>query len=267
MRIFILVLLFCFSCSKSKNGVPFSNTSVKDSLEYLDEAVVDSSKLVKVIYHHNNDNNHQGSYFDKEAYKAFGKWFNELNPNYVCAPDIAQEIFFKEGFYKQKSNPIRKIQAGPDFFYLYAHFLQKKNGKEVHVELREKALRIFALINAIYSNINFDGGIYFSHQRTAIAAYAEYAVYSNMPYKNVFEKKYSIRNQKSLYIQLLKQKVDDELNEMVETKSGQYWYLDSAEERKEWRKETLSLIDELDSLIETHYDLKIAQEFQNSHYQ
>lgn len=266
MRIFILVLLFCFSCFKSNKKLPLADTSVKDSLAYLNEAVVDSSKLVKVIYHHHNDNN-QGSYFDKEAYKAFGKWFNALNPNYVCAPDIAQEIFFKEKFYQQKSNPIRKIQVGPDFFYIYAHFLQKKNGIESNVELREKTLRIFGVINAIHRDIDFDGGIYFSHQRTAIAAYTEYAIYNYILYEKVLEKKYSIKNQKSLYLQLLRQKVNDELNEMVETQSGQYWYLDSDEERKEWRKKILSLIDELDSLIETHYDLKITQEFQNSHYQ
>lgn len=239
-----------------------TSTPIKDSLGDIHEAVVDSSKLVKVIYH-----NGKGNYYDEEAYQGFGKWFNALNPNYVCAPDVAQEIFLKEEFYKQKSNPIRKIQVGPDFFYLYAHFLQKKNGKESNIEFREKILRIFALINTVQRNIHFDGGIYFSHQRTAIAAYAEYAIYDNSWNKIIFDKKYSVQAQKTLYIQLLKQKVDDELNEMVETKSGQYWYLDSAEERKEWRKETLSLIDELDSLIETHYDLKIAQEFQNSHYQ
>ena len=194
MRIFdVILLMICFSCSKSNKEASLTSSSIKDSLTDINGAVVDSSKLMKVLYY-----NSEGSYFDKEAYKAFGKWFNELNPNYVCAPDIAQEIFIKDKFYRQKSNPISKIQSGPDFFYLYAHFLQKKNGVESNVELRGKILRIFTLINAIHSNIDFDGGIYFSHQRTASAAYAEFALYNYIRYNAIFKKEYSIQNQKSL---------------------------------------------------------------------
>ena len=53
---------------------------------------------------------------------------------------------------------------------------------------------------------------------------------------------------------------------MIKTQSGQYWYLDTPEKRKQWRKETFVLIEELESLIETYYDLKIAEEFHYSHY-
>lgn len=264
MRIYSLLLLFCFSCAKSNKEMPELNNSVRDSLADVNKVEVDSSKLLKVVYHHTNA---EGSYYDKEAYKAFGKWFDGLNRNYLCSPDMAQEIFLKERFYNQKSNPIRKIQLGPNFFYLYAHFLQKKNGVESDVQLREKILKIFGLINAIHRNIHFDGGVYFSHQRTDITAYAEYALNNYINFRDVFEKMYTVENQKILYIELLRQKVSDELYEMEKTQSGQYWYLDSDDKRREWKKETLGLVDELGRLIETYFDLKTAQEFQYSHYQ
>ncbi|MCO6148853.1 hypothetical protein [Flavobacterium sp. NRK1] len=262
--LFLCLVLVC--CNKQKtDAVKTANaqttTLAKDSLTEVKNAVVDSSKLIKVIYL-----NDKGNYYDKEAYKAFGKWSNALNPNYVCAPDVAEEIFRREKFYKQKSNPISKIQSGTHFLYLYANFLQKKNGIESNVELRKKIFRICTLINAVHSNIDFDGGIYFSYQRTFSAAYTEFALYNYIRYNMVFKKEYSIQKQKSLYIQLLKQKVDDELNEMIKKQRGQYWYLNTPEKRKEWRKETLILIKELDDLIETYYDLKIAEQFQYSHY-
>tara|TARA_Y100000815_G_scaffold103749_2_gene92664 strand:+ start:39457 stop:40254 length:798 start_codon:yes stop_codon:yes gene_type:complete len=258
-----LIVLFC-SCNKSSKENSPEEVKVIDSLPT--NGVIDSSKLKKVIYYNHQTN--AGSYYDEDGYKAFKKWFDDLNKNYIHHPDDAQLLFVERDIYKQTSNPINKVAVGPDFFYLYAHFTQRKNGIYVHSDMRKKLLKIFGLINAIHRNIHFDGGIYFAAQRTAIAAYAEYAIYNYVMYNEIiYDKKYSIEKQKDLYVQLLKQKIEDELNAYEKVKGNQYSYLETTEERKEYKKQTLSYVDELEELIETHHDLKIAQEFQYKYYE
>ncbi|MCW4467796.1 hypothetical protein OGH69_02375 [Flavobacterium sp. MFBS3-15] len=263
MRILSLILLIlCVSCAKSNKETPEKPVGVTDSLAGIrPETVVDSSKLVKVVY-----NNDRGTYYDKEAYEGFKKWFNKLNPNYISAPRVAQEIYLKEKIAADKSNAEYKVASDQKFHYLYAHFIQKRNGIETYAELRKKTVAIFSRINAINCELDYDCGIYFSFQRTAIAAYAEYAINNYKTYPYAFEKKYPIGKQKSLYLQMLKQKIADGLEEMSTEKYSQYGRL-KKDKREEYKKGVLIYVNQLDSLIQTHFDLSVAQQYQYGHYQ
>ena len=127
-------------------------------------------------------------------------------------------------------------------------------------------MAIFSRINAINCELDYDCGIYFSFQRTAIAAYAEYAINNYKTYPYAFEKKYPIGKQKSLYLQMLKQKIADGLEEMSTEKYSQYGRL-KKDKREEYKKGVLIYVNQLDSLIQTHFDLSVAQQYQYGHYQ
>lgn len=69
-----LIVLFC-SCNKSSEENSPEEVEVIDSLPTNN--VIDSSKLKKVIYYNHQTN--ASSYYDEDGYKAFKKWFDDLN--------------------------------------------------------------------------------------------------------------------------------------------------------------------------------------------
>lgn len=149
-------------------------------------------------------------------------------------------------------------EIGQDNYYvLYAYFLKQKNGIEEFAQQRQKLIAIYININALFGNFEY-GGTYFGHQSSRILAYAEYSIYLLPKSKDEIAKTYDITKQKELYIQSLRQLIEDESTIDVEI-LGQ---------EKIARNNFLhSLVDELDSLITDNFYLRRAQEFHYGHYE
>lgn len=128
-----LIVLFC-SCSKSSKENSPEEVEVIDSLPT--NGVIDSSKLKKVTYYNHQTN--ADSYYDEDGYKAFKKWFDDLNKNYIHHPDDAQLLFVERDIYKQTSNPINKVAVGPDFF-IYMRILLKKRTVLMYIAICERS--------------------------------------------------------------------------------------------------------------------------------
>lgn len=256
LRCFFLFVILTFFASCSDH-----NTKFNENIEFIDtlvhkEVEVDSSKLILVKY-----GKTEGNYYNKETYGEFRKWFGVINKTYAYEPDVAHEIYMK---YQSKEK--NHVPGGPAFYYLYAYLLQERNGIEKNIEIRERYTSMFLLINAVFKNLHSDGSYnYFSYQTTAINAYAEFAVYNYKTYNDLFVKSYSVDIQKDIYLNGLRQKIEDELGEIEKVKYSQYAELNEAE-KKEHKEFTLLFVNKLDTLIKTPFDLHIAQEFQYSHY-
>ena len=88
--------------------------------------------------------------------------------------------------------------------------------------------------------------------------YAEFSVHIYKSYDDKFSKTYDIRKQKRIYIQSLRQLVDDELQIDGET----------LRQDKVKRKQELNMkIDNIDKAIIDNFYLRRTQEFQYVHYQ
>jgi hypothetical protein len=120
-----------------------------------------------------------------------------------------------------------------------------------------KLISIYSAINSFYQKLQ-SGGTYFGHQQARIAGYAEYSIYLFSKNEDSFGKSYPIRKQKDIYIQSLRQLVEDEVKMDVELKGS---------EKVSRSRELNKIVDGLDSLITDKYDLYAAQEFQYTHYQ
>lgn len=164
------------------------------------------------------------------------------DPTYYCAAD------------KKEFNS----EAGQDEYYmLYAYFLKQKNGIDKYADRRQKLIKIYADINSLYQRFQH-GGTYFGHQGARILGYAEFSIYLYKSYEIELSKTYHVSKQKRLYIQCLRQLIDDELQIDEET----------LEQDKAKRKQELNMtVDNIDKAITDNFYLRRAQEFQCEHYQ
>jgi hypothetical protein len=174
--------------------------------------------------------------------ELYGDNVQDPDPTYYCGAD-------KTGF---------NSEAGQDEYYiLYAYFLKKKNGVDKYADRRQKLITVFSNINSLYQHFQH-GGTYFGHQGPRILGYVEFSIYLYKSYEGELSRTYDIAKQKGVYIQSLRQLVDDEIqndNEM-------------AEQEKTGRKKELNVIvDRIDKMITDNFDLRRAQEFQYEHYQ
>lgn len=149
-------------------------------------------------------------------------------------------------------------ETGQDQYYiLYAHILQKRNGIEKYDELRTNLTNLYQNINALFGRLQY-GGTYFGHQYSRIFGYVEYSIYLYSRPKDNFEKNYSIEKQKKIYIASLRQLIDDELS------------IDSntfGKEKAERRKQLNQTVDSLEKLITNIFYLRRAQQFQSEYYE
>ena len=138
--------------------------------------------------------------FSKEEFNDIINNQPELYDDWIANPDETYLLREYKGF---------GGEAGQDTYYiLYAYFLKQKNGSEYSV-MRENLINLYSNINSIFQKIQY-GGTYFGHQYIRILGYAEYAIYQ---YTYVDElKPYDIGKQKDLYVQSLRQLVQDEIN-------------------------------------------------------
>jgi len=145
-----------------------------------------------------------------------------------------------------------------NYYRLYAFFLKMHNGNNQYKVQRETLIKLYRNINSIYGRIEH-GGTYYGHQYRRILGYAEYSIYllnSDKDYGD-FKKSYDIKKQKAFYIALLKQTIEDEVNNDTET---------LPKDKPIRKKELLKTVDEINSLITDYFYLKMTQQFQNSNY-
>lgn len=149
-------------------------------------------------------------------------------------------------------------EVGQDTYYLlYAQLLKKKNGINKFTERRKKLIDIYHKINSLFGHFQ-DGGTYFGHQYSRIFGYAEYSIYLYSRSKDNIEKTYDIAKQRDIYIESLRQMIDDESKINNETLEN---------EKIKQRKELNKTVDELDKLITDNFYLRRAQEFHYRHYE
>lgn len=170
--------------------------------------------------------------------------------DFVINPDQAYNCNNDLGVFNSKT--------GQDQYYiLYAHLLQKRNGIEKYDDLRTKLTDIYQNINALFGDLQH-GGTYFGHQHSRIFGYVEYSIYLYSRSKDNFEKNYSIDKQKKIYIASLRQLIDDELS--IDTNTF-------GEEKAKRRKKLNQTVDSLEKLITDIFYLRRAQQFQSEYYE
>ena len=145
-----------------------------------------------------------------------------------------------------------------DYYVLYAFFLKQKNGIDNCAAMRKKLIDIYTNINDLFDALQY-GGTYFGHQYSRILAYAEYSVNRYSESKGGFEKTYDITKQKELYIESLRQLIDDESTIDFNTLHE--------EDKIQRKKELNKIVDTLNKLITDNFYLRRAQEFQYEHYE
>lgn len=186
------------------------------------------------------------------------KSFNELidkHPEFFQDwPENPDKFYFCFG-----NNTEFGSEAGKDHYYtLYTNFLKQRNGFEKHTEQRRTLIHIFSNINSIFGHIAY-GGTYFGHQGKRIPAYAEYLIFLSSIDK---EKEsdidhYDISKQKKLYIQTLRQIIEDE---------NSIDFQSVGKEKIDRIKKVNLLVDEIEQLITSSYYLRSAQNFHYQYY-
>ena len=185
----------------------------------------------------------------------FNEYFEVINHPFPISPDLAHQNAIHD--YSEYKDILQGVasEAGKDKFYIrYAEFLKTKNGVSQE-EKREKLISIYSSLNRINSMIR-GGGTYFGHLDKRIPGYAEYSIYISID-NDYFEKEYNIENQKKLFIESINQHIKDD-------ESVNLYYL--AKEKEERKKDFDNQVEKLDSLITDYYYLRMAQEFNYSHY-
>ncbi len=255
--LFVLGIVSCSNSSEESNNAADSSPKVK-----LRNTIDESSPKVKDDVIGGNS-----QYFKQDdsvwIHTEIGETltytkaeFTEIIDNH---PEFTSEITMNPDvlYLNGKDKDRFQSEVGRDEYYaLYAYFLKGQNGVGQFIETRNKLIEIYNLINDLYSQFQY-GGTYFGHQRWRILGYVEYSIYSYPKSKKEYEKTYNIEKQKSLYIQSLRQLVKDE-NEIDFNTLG--------EDKTRRINEQMDIVSRLDSLITDIYYLRLAQEFQHTHY-
>ena len=122
---------------------------------------------------------------------------------------------------------------------------------------RQQLQTIYRLINDLFRTLQH-GGTYFGHQEYRILAYVEYSIYIMPRSETDWKKTYDIGNQRALYLQSLRQLVEDEVSIDMEILG----------EDKTIQKTNLNgIINQLEPLLSTIFYLRRAQEFHYGHYE
>lgn len=247
MKVILFLLLILITSCKPK-------VAVEEHVEILPDTTFVSIPVEHL--HITIDENYIAEY-PKDVLELYGKWFNEINNTYVLSPVVAFEKL--QDHYTGEYSFLRSqftSEVGEDSFYvLYAHFLKQKNGFSKFNNERKNVLQIFMLINELNRRLQY-GGTFFGHQHSRIHGHAEYALYYYAE-NEWLVKEYTIDKQKKIFLDGLRQRILDEEAHDFET-------LGDAKIIR--RKELFQILDEMDKLIINFFYLKIAQEFQYTHY-
>lgn len=188
--------------------------------------------------------------YDKKKFNTLIDKHPELFQDFPESPD---KFYFSSGSTDFAS------EAGQDRYYaLYTYFLRQRNGIEKFHKQRRTLIDIFSNINSIFGHIAY-GGTYFGHQIKRIPAYAEYTISLSsisLEKENNMDH-YDISKQKKLYIQSLRQIIEDENKIDFET---------VGQEKINRIKKMNEIVDKIDHLITNTYYLRCAQHFHYQYY-
>lgn len=161
-------------------------------------------------------------------------------------------------------------EAGQDsYFVMYAHFLKQKNGEKKYRKQREQLVQIYRNINSLFGSFQY-GGTYFGHQYYRVLGYAEYSVYLYSHREGDFKKNYDISKQKQLYIESLRQLIEDEVSvdyNMYGPTKESNTKEKIAKRRLDRVSELNEIVDEIEKNITDLFYLRRAQEFHHLHYE
>lgn len=244
------VLLGCTQQPKADNGLTSNQRDKADQSESTIQKL-DNSKYYTtndtLIIAADNDNILK---YSKDEFNQIVDDHPELFNSYPRDPD---RLYYSLGDKGEFTS-----EVGRDNYYvLYSYLLKQKNGIDNYAGPRKKLINIYSKINALFQNIE-RGGTYFGHQYARILAYAEYSVYLYSRYKNNISKRYDISKQKELYMQSMRQLIEDEI-EIDDQIVG--------DEKIGRSKELNILVDDLDKLISDNFYLRRAQAFHYRHYE
>lgn len=184
--------------------------------------------------------------FDKKEFNKIINAHPEFFDEVIQSPDILYPMYGK-GF---------GSEAGQDTYcLLYTHFLKQRNTGAEKSEQRRILTDVYLNINSIFSYLS-QGGTYFGHQESRLPAEAEYSIYINSDQDN-FTDQYDILKQKKLYIQSLRQRIED----AVKTDKAL-----TAQEKIERIRKLNEFVDKINHLIINTFYLRCAQHFQFKYY-
>lgn len=194
--------------------------------------------------------------YSKKSLDSVITFYPELAEDFLDNPDITyakrhpSKVAYDKGFSFES-------EVGQDSYYeIYAYILNlQPKLRQYHTQKRNLS-EIYQDINYIYQRLK-QGGTYFGHTYARISAYVMYSLTIYDYNKEFPEKVYNIKKQKKLYIDTLKQYINDELDNDMEFTQN---------EKPVLKKKLFQTVDEIDSLITERFFLAQAQEFQYANY-
>jgi hypothetical protein len=248
--IFILCLITHSSKAQAKQTIPRHNISVGVYLpineQKKDSTIYNTSKDTLLILAGARDT----LKYTLNQLKKIMVNHSELTDSMTQNPDLT---------YYSRSHPKDFVsEVGQDEYYmLYAYFLQQRNGIDKYEVERKRLIEIYDNINFLFQHLQY-GGTYFGNQYARILAYAEFSIYLYIGIESDFSKTYSITKQKELYIQSLRQIIQDDSKIDYDTVGKQ----------KIKRNEELNkTVDRIGHEITGYFYLRQAQNFQYDHYE
>lgn len=256
MKIIPLLLLACVlsACTNTpvKTPAPIAQPK-KVATDVISAADTDSIDISTDISEKN--------FLKKTKIKRIIKYYPEIDQEIPEPPDEAYASRGKNAVYIQPDDDYKIIfgceACQDEYFELYAYFLYKRDGGNLYSTQRIRLIKLYRDINYIMSAL-IGGGTYFGHQHKRILGYAEYSVYLYIKNKDdYYHKTYSIVNQKQLYIQSLKQYIDDEISNDLSS---------TVDQKITLKKDLFKTVGEIDGLLTEYFYLTAVREFQYSHY-
>lgn len=248
-NIFYLLILTTLSCNN------LTKKTEKNCVRKSTENIVKRQETKNSKYYTKKDSIFIGIEI-KDTLKYAKKDFNDIvdkHPEFFEEyPKNPDQLYFDDNDKGEFGSEI-----GQDTYYLlYAYFLKQKNEKEKYAEERKILIDIYSKINSLFAYFQY-GGTYFGHQETRILGYAEYSL-CLLPKESDFEKTYDIAKQKNLYIDSLRQLIEDESKIDFNT---------LGKEKLERNIKLNQIVEEIARLLRNNFYLRRAQEFHYTHYE
>ncbi|MBS1520400.1 MAG: hypothetical protein JST50_05350 [Bacteroidetes bacterium] len=256
----LIMIATLFSC---KNSAIKKNDNSKDTISNTHvlankEPNIISGNETDMVYISTDDGDTLG--YTKGELRKILKAFPELTDEFPRPPDesYASAKNIRVDLGNNSTFSLDCELCRDDYYRVYAYFLKMSDGNEQYKVERERLIKLYRDIGFITARLENWGNGY-GHLSRRILGYAEYSVYRLSADKNegYFKKSYDIKKQKALYIAMLKQTIDDEVNNDTET---------LPKDKPSRKKELLKTVDEINSLITDYFYLKMTQQFQSSNY-
>ncbi len=253
----IMVVATLFSCKNSATKPDNGKDDIPHTVDNKEPDII-SGNDKDVVYISADDGDTLE--YSKGDLRKIVKGFPELTDEMVYPPD-EEYASVKNVAVDLGNNNIFSLNCElcrDNYYELYAFFLKMHDCDEQYKVQRKTLIELYRDINSIYGRLA-NGGTYYGHQYRRILGYAEYSIYllnSDKDY-GYFKKSYDIKKQKELYITMLKQSIEDEVNNDTET---------LPKDKPARKNGLLKTVNAINSLITDYFYLKMTQQFQNLNY-